>query len=169
MRNNLFSIVFGIVIIGGALLVRGALLPVSYYSVAHAATTATTAAEYAAGQKGAFKSINAAARMDILKSIAYKPENVLKISSGDVIALLQEPEFMRGESLSMQMWQYRTEDCVLDVYLSENGKVTHYEMRARDRGVADAQVQGSCMRDLIAQNRDIQMVDVAAIYKAVSN
>ncbi|HYM03373.1 MAG TPA: hypothetical protein VET85_10530 [Stellaceae bacterium] len=55
------------------------------------------------------------------------------LSSADVIALFGEPDFRRTEPPA-ELWQYRSADCVLDIFLySDKGSyhVLHSETRQR--------------------------------------
>ncbi len=141
MRDKFLSLAFAVVVIGASLWVRGALLPKVHYGEAQAAMPLSAEVSPHVQQVVAPQ----------LKKISSG--NVLNLSADEVLVLLQEPEFTRTEA-SIQMWQYRTKGCVLDLYFDPAGQVVHYDMRARDRAVAAAQVQGSCVSDVIAQASD---------------
>ena len=172
MRRNLLSIAFAVMVIGLSLLVRGALLSKMHYGEAHAALTASrTLLSESETPQTAESTVLLwnESRAVMLKSIPERPHNLLKISSGDVMDLLHEPELMRVEH-KMQMWQYRTASCVLDLYLQDSGEVTHYEMRARDSGVADIDIQHTCIGDLVTQAMASRMVDMAtSVFKTASS
>jgi hypothetical protein len=55
------------------------------------------------------------------------------LSAGEVVALLGEPDFRRAEPPA-ELWQYRTADCVLDLFLygdAAGAHVLHSETRDR--------------------------------------
>ncbi|WP_420402986.1 hypothetical protein [Nisaea sp.] len=61
------------------------------------------------------------------------PSRLLDLHRGDLSAILGEPAFVRRD-MSAEIWQYRTEACVLDLFLYELGQglaVTYYEFRSR--------------------------------------
>jgi hypothetical protein len=59
----------------------------------------------------------------------------------DIVALIGEPDFRRAEPPA-ELWQYRTGDCVLDLFLyaegSEGLRVTHSAARPRSAAPTDA-------------------------------
>lgn len=104
----------------------------------------------------------------LLKTVSYRPENLLKVTARDVRALLSEPELVRAE-LPTTVWQYRTDTCVLDIYFQAQSAddpaapVVHYEMRGREKQTQHA--RANCIKSLIHQRSGLRMVDVTAIYK----
>ncbi|WP_193184875.1 hypothetical protein [Nisaea sediminum] len=61
------------------------------------------------------------------------PSRLLDLRRRDLSAILGEPAFVRRD-MSAEVWQYRTEACVLDLFLYEIGQslaVTYYEFRSR--------------------------------------
>ncbi len=61
-------------------------------------------------------------------------QGLVGLSAADLRRLLGEPDFRRQESLA-EFWQYRTADCVLDLFLYSDGsayRVVHAD--TRDRG-----------------------------------
>jgi hypothetical protein len=110
-----------------------------------------------------------AARRSLAKDISLHPERMLDIRGQDIKAVLREPELIRQESPTT-IWQYRTEACVLDIYFSGNTDplllpVAHYEIRARGKGVEDAKVADTCVRELARKSGRPRMVDVSKLYK----
>ncbi len=107
----------------------------------------------------------------LLKSVSYRPDNLLKVSARDVRALLSEPELVRQDQPTT-IWQYRSEACVLDVYFQSMREdesaapVAHYEIRARGKDVSGDTAQGSCIRSLVEERGGLRMVGVSAFYKA---
>ncbi|MBO6563049.1 MAG: hypothetical protein JJ959_21065 [Nisaea sp.] len=67
------------------------------------------------------------------------PSRLLDLRRRDLSAILGEPAFVRRD-MSAEVWQYRTEACVLDLFLYEIDQslaVTYYEFRSRqDQEVA---------------------------------
>ena len=64
------------------------------------------------------------------------PEQVMGLSPSGVVSLLGEPELRRTEPPA-EVWQYRSDTCVFDVYLvTEAGRTTvvYYETRPRVDG-----------------------------------
>ncbi len=65
--------------------------------------------------------------------VTQTPERLVSLSEHEITAMFGEPEIRRVEDPA-RIWQYRSADCVLDLYLySENraqtGFVAHYELR----------------------------------------
>ncbi|UUX52151.1 hypothetical protein NUH88_10710 [Nisaea acidiphila] len=61
------------------------------------------------------------------------PSRLLDLHQADLSVILGEPSFIRRD-MSAEVWQYRTEACVLDLFLYELDRgyaVTYYEFRAR--------------------------------------
>lgn len=61
------------------------------------------------------------------------PSRLLDLRRRDLSAILGEPAFVRRD-MSAEVWQYRTEACILDLFLYEIGQglaVTYYEFRSR--------------------------------------
>lgn len=61
------------------------------------------------------------------------PSRLLDLGRHDLSSILGKPAFIRRD-MSAVVWQYRTEACVLDLFLYELGRdlaVTYYEFRPR--------------------------------------
>lgn len=59
------------------------------------------------------------------------PKRLLKMRLGGVSTLLGKPQFIRREA-SARVWQYRTNTCVLDLFMYDIGaeyEVVYYEFR----------------------------------------
>lgn len=59
------------------------------------------------------------------------PRRLLRMGHRGVSTLLGKPQFVRREA-GARVWQYRTETCVLDLFLydvASNYEVVHYEFR----------------------------------------
>ena len=68
------------------------------------------------------------------------PQTLVGLAGAEVTATLGEPELRRVEHPA-EVWQYRTDRCVLDLYLyDESGRrqVVYVESRPRDGGSIDA-------------------------------
>jgi hypothetical protein len=114
---------------------------------APAAATATPAPEPAATAAGA-TAPNAAAtgtvtgvgeaggRRDMATAaqvVRFTPEEFLGFSPERVLPVLGAPDFVRRDG-NAQIWQYRANHCVLDLFLYQNGsetRVKHAELRPR--------------------------------------
>ncbi|WP_193172407.1 hypothetical protein [Nisaea nitritireducens] len=61
------------------------------------------------------------------------PSRLLDLGQHDLSSILGKPAFIRRD-MSAVVWQYRTDACVLDLFLYELGRdlaVTYYEFRPR--------------------------------------
>ena len=77
------------------------------------------------------------------------PQSLIGLSPGQVADTLGEPELRRPEPPA-EVWQYRTETCVVDLYLyDEDGRlrVTTYQVRPRSNAVVQAD---RCVADVVA-------------------
>lgn len=78
------------------------------------------------------------------------PERLAGLTAADVSALLGPPGFVRRDPPA-EVWQYRTDSCVLDLFLYADAadrplRVDHFEFRGRTvAGVAAAE----CYRELL--------------------
>ncbi len=70
----------------------------------------------------------------IAAQVKGNPAAFLKLSGPQVAMIFNKPGLQRTEG-DMGVWQYRTHDCVLDLYIADkgNGSVTHYETRSRSK------------------------------------
>ncbi|MCB9989498.1 MAG: hypothetical protein H6868_09250 [Rhodospirillales bacterium] len=92
------------------------------------------------------------------KLVQNDPASLLSLRNGDVLDILDVPQLKRQEG-SMQVWQYRSEGCVVDVYVdSKKNAVLHYELRQRTKAVLGQKTKrtppedgGRCVRSVIAQ------------------
>lgn len=68
--------------------------------------------------------------------VRFSPEEFVGFSPERVLPILGAPDFVRRDG-SAQIWQYRATNCVLDLFLYQNGKETHVkhaELRPRVPG-----------------------------------
>ncbi len=84
-------------------------------------------------------------------------DNLLRMVGADVSALMDAPELVRAD-LPTVIWQYRKNNCVLDVYFASSSSdvsgapVVHYEARLRDDGALDG---ASCVSEMISVSQDV--------------
>lgn len=80
------------------------------------------------------------------------PASLLKLKGAQIGMIFSAPGLQRHEG-DMDVWQYRTDDCVLDLYIADNGRgqVVHYETRTRASGVGnmDAAAVRDCVRAVL--------------------
>lgn len=80
------------------------------------------------------------------------PQTLVGLTVSQAGALLGEPELRRQEAPA-EVWQYRTDWCVLDLYLYREGgdrKVVYTEARHRSRGEVDPR---RCVGQIAAEAR----------------
>ncbi len=85
------------------------------------------------------------------------PTQVMGLPTLELSALLGAPRFVRRD-LAAEVWQYRTEGCVLDVFVYDRetyggGEVVHYEVRPSrlDGRPLATTAQRSCFARLLRQ------------------
>ena len=64
------------------------------------------------------------------------PQRLLDLGRHELASILGKPAFIRRD-MSAEVWQYRTDACVLDLFLynfESNDAVTYYEFRPRHDG-----------------------------------
>lgn len=98
------------------------------------------------------------------------PEQLLGLSQAEVSALLGEPELRRTEA-AIQIWQYRSARCVLDLFLYPDGgdvrlvadrvAVVHVETRPRVAGRGQP-VTGPCAEGVLQTRAPLPTVASAA-------
>ncbi|HOO81044.1 MAG TPA: hypothetical protein PK513_00885 [Alphaproteobacteria bacterium] len=100
-------------------------------------------------------------------------ESLLSLSARDVRVVLSQPELVRRD-LPTVIWQYRNKVCVLDVYFTvadgvkkvSEAPVAHYEVRARQKGMSDQDVQEECLENLVRANAEARFVRLDGFYKS---
>jgi|GEM_PF-1717009 len=85
-------------------------------------------------------------------------DELLGLTIDDVKSALSRPQLMRRDG-PIEIWQYRTANCVLDLYFDTRGDaatVAHYELRAREKAMMVSEGLGlhmvnqkSCMKNLL--------------------
>ncbi|MCC6597665.1 MAG: hypothetical protein IT559_02615 [Alphaproteobacteria bacterium] len=132
---------------------------------AHAATSAFSVHEI---EKGA--SVAPQRRRALRRAISTDSKNLLDQPGYFIRAVLSEPEMIRRDSPTV-VWQYRNASCVLDLYYTTQQKnelkapVVHYEIRAREKGVRDEDVQESCVRDLARAHSGKNFIRPESFYR----
>lgn len=106
------------------------------------------------------------------RKISYTPEALLQLNTQHIRGLFNEPGLVREEA-PITIWQYRTDVCVLDLYFKGSSKnsfkpVAHYEIRAREKGAKDEDVQEDCVGEVLRSRNGFQMVGVSNFYKSLS-
>lgn len=88
-------------------------------------------------------------QLEEMLAFGATPRDLMGAGVGDVAAVLGRPTLVRAERPS-EIWQYRVADCVLDVFLRDQGDgllVDHVE--GRDRGGAEVDAE-SCMDRVVS-------------------
>lgn len=113
-----------------------------------------------------------ARKRSIRAKLSRDVDNILDLNGNDVAQLFEAPELVRSD-LPTTIWQYRNDQCVLDVYFTVGrigdvmkSSVEHYEMRARDRRAKADFDQKTCLKDLAGSESFVSLIDVSAVYKA---
>lgn len=76
-------------------------------------------------------------------------EELKGLNQTKLVDLLGDPDFRRKENPG-ELWQYRTADCVLDVFLYSEGKETKVRhVETRDRGLLKIS-KANCLNGLVA-------------------
>jgi len=90
------------------------------------------------------------------ENLAEQPARFMKLDPARVKLALAHPDLERVES-HMAVWQYRSDSCVLDLYLDTRaGEITHYEFRPRN--IHDAEDEFSdwaCLQQMYQSRRQL--------------
>lgn len=89
----------------------------------------------------------------VVAQVKGNPDALLKLKGAQISMLFSTPGLQRHEG-AMNVWQYRTDSCVLDLYVADggHGRVVHYETRARvkasqsDEDALDMTAARDCVR-----------------------
>ena len=92
----------------------------------------------------------------MVAQVKGNPAALLKLKGAQINFLFSTPGLQRHEG-EMNVWQYRTDSCVLDLYVADGGRgnVVHYETRARvkashsDEGDMDVAAARDCVRSVL--------------------
>ena len=94
-------------------------------------------------------------------AILQSPDDITKLQASEVKLALSSPDLEREDGYN-KVWQYRGQDCVLDVYwqkINAQTPISHFEIRQR-RSVLDGTqaviepVKWQCIQNIIQQRRD---------------
>jgi len=105
----------------------------------------------------------------LAKNIYKKPNAIKGKEISSLAQIFYQPELTRIEG-DIVMWQYRNEECVMDLYFekgerpSGKEKVRHFETRFRDPQINNDDA-GVCVHSLLKTSGAPRMVDVSAIFK----
>ncbi len=114
---------------------------------------------------------SAVQKRGIRRAVMANPDELMSLNGRDVRAVLNQPGLVRRD-LPTVVWQYRNEACVLDVYFTTasakatKAPVAHYEIRARQKGVTDEDVQDVCVQSLVRERAGQSFVNLDALYKS---
>jgi hypothetical protein len=82
------------------------------------------------------------------------PKGVVGWSAAELVALLGAPDFRRVEPPA-ELWQYRSADCVLDLFLyAEKGAMRVVHSETRERGAAAAAASCGDSQAVLRARRD---------------
>lgn len=91
-------------------------------------------------------------------ALIQKPQNLTALNTQQAKLVLSAPDLQRVDG-NKQVWQYRNQSCVLDIFWNAKGQATDYEFRARRfmvRGAENAieEIQDwQCLQGLIQDRR----------------
>lgn len=100
------------------------------------------------------------------------PAFFLRMNGGQLGHVLSVPGLQRTDG-DMAVWQYRSHDCVIDLFLADQGQgaIVHYEMRNRLKdsgrdvnlsgGFTDAQ-QRACLKSIISGHDGVNALKLAS-------
>lgn len=95
--------------------------------------------------------------------VRSNPDNILRMVGRDISVLLEEPELVRADFPTV-VWQYRKDNCVLDVYFASSAEdvldapVVHYEARYRDAGGLDKPGY-NCLVEITSEQTQVVALD----------
>ncbi|MFN3828008.1 MAG: hypothetical protein ACK4NR_10345 [Micavibrio sp.] len=114
---------------------------------------------------------NARVLRHVAAQIKGDPDTFLKIKGSQLLAMFNQPGLERHEG-NMAVWQYRSAECVIDLYVAEQGQgnVTYYDMRARvkagtlldDTAAFDLPQKRACVQSVLNGHDGIKTMQVAS-------
>ncbi|GJL85193.1 MAG: hypothetical protein DHS20C02_09680 [Micavibrio sp.] len=125
------------------------------------------AAPGVSGKSGYYAEVE---RRNLRHFVHSNPDNILRLKGREVAFAMNKPELVRHEFPSV-VWQYRTNECVLDVYFASmdedvsGAPVVHYEVRSREKHMSDDDVFQICVDKLTAQKNPLVMAKASSFYK----
>lgn len=99
-------------------------------------TTATDGANVQAGTTGTGEASDPKGKK-AAQPVLYDPEEFIGYGPQRLLPIMGAPDFVRRDGPA-QIWQYRAENCVLDLFLygkNDDSQVRHVELRERVPGV----------------------------------
>ncbi len=78
-------------------------------------------------------------RQAVKDLVSKYPDRILSLMDDEVMMAFAVPELKRADGM-MQVWQYRNDSCIMDVYFETKGRhgessVVHYDIRPRNKAV----------------------------------
>ena len=89
--------------------------------------------------------------VSVQNAVAENPDMFLKLGAEEVSLILASPDLTRKDGVG-GVWQYRTNECVLDVFFASD-KIAHYEFRSRKMGSDEIPASETCLRNLYSSRR----------------
>lgn len=111
----------------------------------------------------------------IQAALTYKPADLKHLRRDDLKLALAAPDLDRKDG-AVNVWQYRSENCVMDVYWTkpnDQATIKHYEFRER-RSVFDKPLEENtpaawrCMQSFIEERHEIVREGFTDIYADLS-
>lgn len=127
-------------------------------------------AQASASMEGGVAEFSPAQLHYIRRALNSNFDNISKLQGATVRAALDAPEMVRAD-LPTVVWQYRSDQCVLDIYfkseeeVADFANVVHYEMRHRDATSSNFAGEQKCLRSIMPYSAMPRMMGVSAIYK----
>lgn len=85
--------------------------------------------------------------------ITKNPQHLLRLTDEDIQLLFGDPDLRRADG-PVAVWQYRSEACVLDVYIRDGRRAVDFEVRPRDRAAPDVPAT-PCLDNLARAGRQL--------------
>jgi hypothetical protein len=108
----------------------------------------------------------------IQRALGARHDNLFKLRAAAVRTAFGEPELVRADMPTI-VWQYRSNNCVLDVYFKADegdvhyAPVVFYEVRSRQTGAdVNQPAEQSCFDSILPSVNTPYMLSVGAFYKS---
>ena len=108
----------------------------------------------------------------IQRALSARHDNLYKLRGASVRTAFGDPGLVRADMPTV-VWQYRSRDCVLDIYFKSDdadvnyAPIVYYEVRSRKNGVEAAEPDPqSCLNSLLPSLNAPRMISVSAFYKS---
>lgn len=138
----------------------------------HGAAEASVNADKIVQDEGAFS--KASNSFEVRRKVAQGGEHFIGLSGAQIETIFDAPELVRAD-LPTVVWQYRNDECVLDVYFTaakvdvSASPVVHYDLRAREvsRKAQNADFDVSdCIGDIAQGDNIVSFLDISPFYKS---